>query len=370
MASSSGTGMAQTMVPVFAGENYDIWSIKMRTLLLSQGLWNIVEEGYKTYEEGEVLMPDQKKALAKDQMTDAKALFLIQQGVAESLFSRIIAAKTSKEAWDKLREEFQGSAKIVAVKIQTLRRQFQNLQMRESEKVKDYFSRVIEVINQMRTYGEEINDQKIVEKILISLPEKYEYIIAAIEESKDLSTLTVQQLMSSLESHEERKLQRQESSIESAFRSKLSFKLQSLRFRGNFQKKDNFKKDIEKEPGQGKREKGMSSSTMWCDICEKSNHSTNRCWKKKICNKCKRKGHIAKFCRTQDENRSNFSEEKDKTEELVYSCHTAHGENDDVWIIDSGCTNHMAADPKVFRDVDSSHQAKSHGKWIYSPRRR
>ena len=209
MASSSGTGMAQTMVPVFAGENYDIWSIKMRTLLLSQGLWNIVEEGYKTYEEGEVLTLEQKKALVKDQMTDAKALFLIQQGVAESLFSRIIAAKTSKEAWDKLREEFQGSAKIVAVKIQTLRRQFQNLQMRESEKVKDYFSRVIEVVNQMRTYGEEINDQKIVEKILISLPEKYEYIVAAIEESKDLSTLTIQQLMSSLESHEERKLQRQ-----------------------------------------------------------------------------------------------------------------------------------------------------------------
>ena len=146
-------------------------------------------------------------------MTDAKALFLIQQGVAESLFSRIIAAKTSKEALDKLREEFQGSAKVLAVKLQTLRRQFQNLQMRKSEKVKDYFSRVIEVVNQMRTYGEEINDQKIVEKILISLPEKYEYIIAAIEESKDLSTLTVQQLKSSLESHEERKLQRQQSSI-------------------------------------------------------------------------------------------------------------------------------------------------------------
>ena len=65
MASSSGTGMAQTMVPLFAGENYDIWSIKMRTLLLSQGLWNIVEEGYKTYEEGEVLTLEQKKLLRR-----------------------------------------------------------------------------------------------------------------------------------------------------------------------------------------------------------------------------------------------------------------------------------------------------------------
>lgn len=52
----------------------------------------------------------------------------------------------------------------------------------------------------MCTYSEEITDQKIVEKILISLLEKFEYIVAAIEESKDLVTLTVQQLMSSLES--------------------------------------------------------------------------------------------------------------------------------------------------------------------------
>lgn len=236
MASSSGATMAQSMVPVFAGENYDIWSIKMRTLLLSQGLWDIVENGYQEYSAGETLTAEQKKSLAEDRMSDAKALFLIQQGVAESLFPRIIGAKKSKEAWDKLKEEFQGSQKVLAVKLQTLRRQFQNLLMKESEKVKDYFSRVIEIVNQMRLYGEDINDQKVVEKILISLPKKYEYIVAAIEESKDLSTLTIQQLMSSLESHEERKLQREGSSIENAFQSKLSFRPQNSRFRRNFQK--------------------------------------------------------------------------------------------------------------------------------------
>ncbi len=73
-------------------------------------------------------------------------------------------------------------------------------------------------------------------KILISQPKKYEYIVAAIEESKDLSTLTIQQLMSSLESHEERKLQREGNFVENAFQSKLSFRPQNLRFCGNFQK--------------------------------------------------------------------------------------------------------------------------------------
>nr|ABA99612.1 retrotransposon protein, putative, unclassified [Oryza sativa Japonica Group] len=306
--------MAQSMVPVFAGENYDIWSIKMRTLLLSQGLWDIVENGYQEYSAGETLTAEQKKSLAEDRMSDAKALFLIQQGVAESLFPRIIGAKKSKEAWDKLKEEFQGSQK-------------------------------------MRLYGEDINDQKVVEKILISLPEKYEYIVAAIEESKDMLTLTIQQLMSSLESHEERKLQREGSSIENAFQSKLSFRPQNSRFRGNFQKNEFPMRDRgyfqkngfsrQKEDGQERREKDM-------------------CWKKMTCNKCKRKGHIAKYCRTREINRANFSQEKEKSEEMVFSCHTAQEEKDDVWVIDSGCTNHMAADPNLFREMDSSYHAKIH----------
>ncbi|BAF25940.2 Os10g0106900 [Oryza sativa Japonica Group] len=321
--------MAQSMVPVFAGENYDIWSIKMRTLLLSQGLWDIVENGYQEYSAGETLTAEQKKSLAEDRMSDAKALFLIQQGVAESLFPRIIGAKKSKEAWDKLKEEFQGSQKVLAVKLQTLRRQFQNLLMKESEKVKDYFPRVIEIVNQMRLYGEDINDQKVVEKILISLPEKYEYIVAAIEESKDLSTLTIQQLMSSLESHEERKLQREGSSIENAFQSKLSFRPQNSRFRGNFQKNEFPMRDRgyfqkngfsrQKEDGQERREKELEKLI----------------------------GLI-------------FHKKRKKSEEMVFSCHTAQEEKDDVWVIDSGCTNHMAADPNLFREMDSSYHAKIH----------
>ena len=91
-------------------------------------------------------------------MKDAKALFLIQQGIVESLFPRISGATTSKKAWETLKEEFEGSEKVKAVKLQTLRRQFQNLLMKESEKIKEYFSRVVEVVNQMRTYGEDISD--------------------------------------------------------------------------------------------------------------------------------------------------------------------------------------------------------------------
>jgi len=52
-------------------------------------------------------------------------LFFIQQAVHENLFSRIVAATTAREAWRILQKEFQGKAKVIAVRIQSLRREFE-----------------------------------------------------------------------------------------------------------------------------------------------------------------------------------------------------------------------------------------------------
>ncbi|XP_073105946.1 uncharacterized protein [Elaeis guineensis] len=53
-----------------------------------------------------------------------------------------MAATIAKQAWDQLQEEYQGSNKVVAVKLQTLRREFENLSMKVTESVQEYFSGV------------------------------------------------------------------------------------------------------------------------------------------------------------------------------------------------------------------------------------
>ncbi|TXG60551.1 hypothetical protein EZV62_015124 [Acer yangbiense] len=75
-----------------------------------------------------------------------------------AIFPRIMDATKAKEAWEILQQEFQGSKKEIAIKLQNLKREFENLKMKDFESMKDYLSRVIDVVNHMKTYGENITD--------------------------------------------------------------------------------------------------------------------------------------------------------------------------------------------------------------------
>ncbi|XP_021750199.1 uncharacterized protein LOC110715887 [Chenopodium quinoa] len=189
-------------IPTFGGESYDFWKIKMKTMLRSYGLWSYADKGYNEPEDESSLSDAQRKRLEEERMKDAKALYLIQNAVKDTIFPRIMRANTAKEAWEILQQEFQGDSKVRSIKLQSLRRDFENLRMKDNDLVKDYFSRIIEIVNQMKSYGEEISDEKIVKKILVSLNDKFDNIVTIIEETKDLSNITVEQLMGSLESHE------------------------------------------------------------------------------------------------------------------------------------------------------------------------
>jgi C4-type Zn-finger protein len=79
------------------------------------------------------------------------------------------------------------------------------LRMNNIEGVLDYITRVQTVMNQLKRNGESISEQRVVEKFLRSLNDTFENMICAIEESKDLTKLAVDELDGSLLAHEQRK---------------------------------------------------------------------------------------------------------------------------------------------------------------------
>ncbi|KAK2984863.1 hypothetical protein RJ640_006612 [Escallonia rubra] len=89
----------------------------------------------------------------------------------------------------------------------------------ETKKVQEFFSRVAKIVNQIRSYGDTIEENKIVEKILRSLSQRFEHVVTVIEESEDLSSLSRHGLMGSLKAHEKRTSRYSEQPIKQAFQS-------------------------------------------------------------------------------------------------------------------------------------------------------
>jgi len=63
-------------------------------------------------------------------------------------------------------------------------------------------TRVMGIVNHIRLTGEDNPDQTIVEKVLRSLPKKFEMVVTTILESKDLSKFSTYEVIGSLLSHE------------------------------------------------------------------------------------------------------------------------------------------------------------------------
>lgn len=126
----------------------------------------------------------EKKSLEELKLKDLKAKNYLFQSVDKSILKTIIQKDTSKQLWDSMKRKYQGNRRVQRAQLQTLRRDFEILEMKMGESVNEYFSKVMLVANDMRNAGEDMPDVKIVEKILRTLTEKFNYIVCSIEESK------------------------------------------------------------------------------------------------------------------------------------------------------------------------------------------
>ena len=107
-------------------------------------------------------------------------LFYIHQCMDTKVFEKIVDSMMAKTTWDTLVHCYGGDTSAKNIKLQSLHEQYENLNMKNNEKVPDYTSRVIVVTNEMKSFGETLSEQVIIEKILRSLTPQFDYIVVAI----------------------------------------------------------------------------------------------------------------------------------------------------------------------------------------------
>ena len=170
------------------------------------------------------------------------------------------------------------------MQILNLKKEFEIHKMKEYESVKEYDNKLMTIVNQIKLLGEDFLTQRIVEKLLVSLPERYEYKISSLEDFKDLSKISFVELINALQAVDQRRTMRREANeqvVDVAYLAKES-------------------------EGKGK--------IFRCDHCKKLGHEEKDCWHKgkPQCLKCKRFGHLQKNCRTKIE-QANVVEEVEET---------------------------------------------------------
>ena len=97
---------------------------------------------------------------------------------------------------------YEGTKKVKDTKLQMLTTQFEELRMSEDKSFDSFYSKLNEVVIGKFNLGEKTEDSKVVRKILRSLLESFRVKVTAIEESKDLDEVKVQELFGSLQTYE------------------------------------------------------------------------------------------------------------------------------------------------------------------------
>ncbi|XP_016667229.1 uncharacterized protein [Gossypium hirsutum] len=223
---------------------------------------------------------------AEESTKKHKALACLQSGVSDVIFTRIMACSTPKEAWGKLREEFMGSNKTRQQQVINLRRDFENLKIKESETIKQYSDRITTTVNSIRLLGEDFSDSRVVEKegpigrksILNELSkQRPKIVLVQVRKERSLGLI-----------------------------------------RGRNQGKIQF-------------------------------------------------GHVEKVCKNkgkapaQQQIQAQAAEDLQAQKEHVFtaSCSATLNKARCNWLVDSGCTHHMAADESLFKDLDKAMSQKS-----------
>ena len=203
-------GQSSNRPPCFNGSNYAYWKNRMRIYMIAQDfdLWQLVVNGphipikivdnveiEKTVEE----YNDIDKRLIK---MNANAMNILYCGLDPNEYNRISSCESAKEIWDKLEVAHEGTNQVKKSKINLLVQNYEMFKMSSNETISEMFTRFTMIINSMKNLGKTYTNEEMIEKLLRSLPKLWQPKVTAIREAKELSTLSLEQLLGSLVTHE------------------------------------------------------------------------------------------------------------------------------------------------------------------------
>ncbi|GKD57668.1 hypothetical protein Tco_1291055 [Tanacetum coccineum] len=205
-------GQSMQRPPLFESDHFIYWKNRFETYVKAKDLdlWHIILNGdFPPVAKNEVtqvleVVPfeeqsdDLKKKLAKNN----EAKMVLYNALPKKEYERIFMCKTAKDIWQSLLITHQGNSQVKDNKIDLLVQQYEQFTILEEESIDSGFARFNTIITSLKALDEGFSSKNYVRKFLRALHPKWRAKVTAIEESKDLSSLALDELIGNLKVHE------------------------------------------------------------------------------------------------------------------------------------------------------------------------
>ena len=192
------------------GSTFSWWKDRIYSHLvgIDDELWDLVERGVSfqgldengrlDFETRQAFNDKEKKAYKKHH----RVKDILIGCISHEEYLKISDKSTAKGIYDSLCSSYDGNKQVQEAKATLLIQQYELFRMKEDENIESMFSRFKVLVAGLKVLKRSYTTSDHVKKILRSLPAKWRPKVTAIQEAKDLDTLSLEVLISSLLSHE------------------------------------------------------------------------------------------------------------------------------------------------------------------------
>ena len=206
-----GKGQHINRPPLFNGQYYSWWKARMEDFIQAEDyeLWVRINkgpliptitdsEGNKIPKPADTYNEADYKILGKNE----KAKCILVCGLGPDEFNRISSCTSAKQIWDTLQNAHEGTTQVRKFRIASLCSEYEAFKMKSGESLQDMITRFTTVVNELISLGKVYTTDEQADKVLRILPRSWEIKVTAIRETKDLTNMSLDELVGDLKTYE------------------------------------------------------------------------------------------------------------------------------------------------------------------------
>jgi hypothetical protein len=348
--------------PMLTRSNYAEWSMLMKINYEAMEIWEVIELGTNVR-----------------RSQDRQAMGALMWSVPKEMWGTLGAKQTVKEAWETVKTMRIRVDRVKEVNIQKLLKEFENIEFKEGESVEDFGMRITNLVANIKSLGEPLEDTLVVKKFLRVVPPRFNQVVVSIEMFCDVKTLSVEDLVGRLRVAEDRFEDKLEQVTDKAGRLLLAeeewLEKHKHRFQSNSNKNSNSGGTNQWKAKVSNKSKGASSNTP--HKVKLTSQGTPR--RKGRCRNYGIYGHWAEDCKRPKRDKKDhkqqeanfavgdvenaallFAEVQDSFGGTSQEIHLSEEKvvpavcSDEVWVLDTGASNHMTGTKSTLSQLDDT----------------